>query len=61
MLNEDEDLGVSASTPRGLKEIASRLKGYDLLSRLFHTALENGTSGGTVGCKLVLSPVIDKA
>lgn len=26
MLNEDEDLGISASTPRGLKEIASRLK-----------------------------------
>ena len=31
-----------------------------MLSRLFRTALENGTSGGPSGGKLVLSPVIDK-
>jgi len=61
MLNEDEDLGFSASTQRRLNEIASRLKGIAPSSQLFCTAPENGTSPGPSGCKLVLSPIIDNA
>jgi hypothetical protein len=47
MLNEDEDLGFSASTQLGLKEIASRLKGIGPVEQAISYRPRERHFGGT--------------